>query len=339
MNFFKKQWNKGLSGVFTLQSPSGELAAALAAVPLQPKFIAGFVSPHVEIEAVAQTIRNRFPGVPVMLCSTAGELCSSGGGVYCPTEQSWDRVVLQCFDESLIAQVKIAAVPLGSEDLRRGKSDVSTGERVARITRQIESLQVDMQIDHRNTLAYVLIDGLSSSESFFMEALYDSGRFPCLFVGGSAGGKLDFQHTWIHDGQKKLENHALVAFLKVAEGVRFGVFKSQNFEVTPTVFHVIRASLSERHVSHVIARTGRVVPFIEALCENLQCSATTWKRNWVSIRSPFASARGFSSARYPVSTTKPAAFTSSATLRPAKSSCSFAARVSSTAPNAISASS
>ena len=274
MSIFKKPWNRNLTGVFTLESRSGELGEKLGALPLHPSFIAGFVSPHVEIDAVAQTIRNRFPGAPVMLCSTAGELCSSGGGVYCPTEQSWDRVVLQCFDESLIARAKIVAVPLGSEDLRRGKSDVSTGERVARITRHIENLQVDMEIDHRNTLAYVLIDGLSSSESFFMEALYDSGRFPCLFVGGSAGGKLDFQHTWIHDGQKKLENHALVAFLKVPEGVRFGVFKSQNFEVTPTVFHVIRASLTERYVSHVIARTGRVVPFIEALCESLHCSAS-----------------------------------------------------------------
>lgn len=118
-----------------------------------------------------------------MLCTTAGELCSSGSGVYCPTEQGWDRVVLQSFDESLIAQVEFVAIPLGSEDLRRGESDVSTGERVARITRQIESLQVDMAIDHRNTLAYVLIDGLSSSESFFMEALYDSGRFRYRHIG------------------------------------------------------------------------------------------------------------------------------------------------------------
>jgi len=40
-------------------------------------------------------------------------------------------------------------------------------------------------------------------------------------------------------------------------------------ELTPTVFQVIRASLSNRYVSHVIAQTGRVIPFIDALCENL----------------------------------------------------------------------
>ena len=77
-----------------------------------------------------------------------------------------------------------------------------------------------MEIDHRDTLAYAMIDGLSSSESFFMEALYESGHFPCLFVGGSAGGKFDFKNTWLHDGRKRLENQALVAFLKTAPGVQ-----------------------------------------------------------------------------------------------------------------------
>ncbi len=270
--FFGKLGQKRSTGVFTLQSRAGDLGGALAAVTLKPVFIAGFVSPHVDIDAVANAIRSRFPDVPLMLSSTAGELCATDGNVYCPTGQTWDRVVLQCFDASLIAQVKIVAVPLGSDDLRRGKSEVPTEERIARIARHIDGLQVDMDIDHRNTLAYVLIDGLSSSESFFMEALYDSGRFPCLFVGGSAGGKLDFEHTWIHDGQRRLESHALVAFLKVPDGVRFGVFKSQNFEVTPTVFHVIRASLSNRYVSHVIDSTGRLEPFITALCGALQCA-------------------------------------------------------------------
>lgn len=272
MNLFKKTWKKELAGVLTLQARASELDAALSGLSIQPRIIIGFVSPHIEIDSIAQTVRGRFPGTPVMLCSTAGELCSSDNSIYCPTGQSWDHVVLQLFDESLIEQVKIVAIPLGSEDLRRGKEELATNERVARITRHLENLHVDMEIDHRNTLAYVLVDGLSSSESFFMEALYDSGRFPCLFVGGSAGGKFDFKNTWIHDGQKKLENHALVAFIKVPNGVRFGVFKSQNFEVTPTSFHVIRASLAKRYVSHVIAKSGRVIPFIDALCENLHCS-------------------------------------------------------------------
>ena len=60
---------------------------------------------------------------------------------------------------------------LGCEDIRAGRVDAPVKERIARIARNIQALQVPMEIDHRDTLACVLFDGLSASESFFMEAL------------------------------------------------------------------------------------------------------------------------------------------------------------------------
>ena len=272
MKFFDRFHSAAKIGVHTLESTSSGLNAALSELPPKATFILGFVSPHIDIDPVARAVTSRFPGVPVMLCSTAGELCATDGNIYCSTGEKWDRIVLQCFDDSLIERAQVVAVPLGSEDLRRGNTDTPVKDRIARIARSIDSLNVDLDIDYRDTLACVMIDGLSSSESFFMEALYDSGRFPCLFVGGSAGGKFDFRNTWIHDGKRKLENHALIAFLKVPKGIRFGVFKSQNFETTSTSFHVIQASLVNRYISHVINDAGRVVPFIEALCDRLQCT-------------------------------------------------------------------
>lgn len=271
MGLFTNRWAGEKNGVCTVQTSVSDLPASLSRLTVKPCFIVGFVSPHVDIDSVASTIRKSLPGIPMMLCSSAGELCSATAGLYCPTGHSWDRVVLQCFDSSLISGVRLAAIPLGSDDLRQGKVSNGVEERVTRIARQIASTRVDMEIDHRDTLAYVMIDGLSFSESFFMEGLYESGSFPCLFVGGSAGGKFDFKNTWLHDGQKRLENHALVAFLKMADGVRFGVFKSQNFQETPTKFHVIRASLVQRYVSQVINTSGRLVGFVDALCQSLNC--------------------------------------------------------------------
>lgn len=271
MNLFNLFKTTEKSGVQTIETSYADLAGSLSGVTVKATFILAYASPHIEINAVASAIAGRFPGVPLMLCSTAGELCSSGNNLYCRTGDAWDRIVLQCFDDSLIERAQIVSVPLGSEDLRQGRTDISIKDRVARITRSIENLKVDFDIDYRNTLACVMIDGLSSSESFFMEALYESGRFPCFFVGGSAGGKFDFRNTWIHDGQRKLENHAIFAFLKIAKGIRFGIFKSQNFEPTQTSFHVIRASLAQRYISHVINESGHVVPFIDALCARMQC--------------------------------------------------------------------
>ncbi|TYC55957.1 chemotaxis protein [Zoogloea oleivorans] len=272
MNLFKKLRGASAPGVVTLQCRASEVGQTLASASISPTFVSGYVSPHVDIEPVARAVTARFPGVPLMLCSTAGELCASDESLYCRTGDSWDRVVLQCFDATLIARSQIVAIPLGSEDMRRGNSEVSVKERVARIARNIQSARVEVDIDYRDTLAYIMFDGLSASESFFMEALYDSGRFPCLFVGGSAGGKFDFKNTWIHDGTRKLENHALIAFLKVAKGTRFGVLKSQNFVPDGPHFPVIGASLEQRYVSQVIDADGRIVPFVDALCAHFRCA-------------------------------------------------------------------
>ncbi len=273
MRLFNKLRGKSAAGVITLQCRAAEVESVLAAAAIAPTLVCGYVSPHVDIDTVARAVTARFPGVPTMVCSTAGELCGGDDGtLYCRTGESWDRVVLQCFDASLVARAQVVAVPLGCEDLRRGKVEKSAKDRVAGLVRSIQSLHVDIDIDHRDTFAYVLFDGLSASESFFMEALYESGKFPCLFVGGSAGGKFDFRNTWIHDGSRKLENHALVAFLKIARGTRFGVLKSQNFEPDGPSFPVIGASPEQRFVTQVIDTDGRIVSFIDALCAHFRCA-------------------------------------------------------------------
>ena len=189
--------------VATLSASEAGLAARLATVAFAPSLVCAYVSPHLDIARIAKLLTDRFADAPIMISTTAGELCARPSGLYCPADGQWDNVVVQCFGPSLVRRAQIAAVPLGSEDLRRGQVQVSLQERIDRISRSLKNLSVQMEIDHRNTLAYVLLDGLSASESFFMEALYSSGRFPCLFVGGSSAGKLDFAHSWLHDGQRK----------------------------------------------------------------------------------------------------------------------------------------
>ena len=273
MRFFKfvRKQRAGV-GAGAFQCSTGNLQGELEKVRISPTFISAYASPHVDFDQVARVLASRFPGVPMMICSTAGELLANAEGLYCPTGNRWDRVAVICFDSSVIEKAEVVSVPLGCEDLRRGSVDIPLSGRIDRIGKAIAGLKVNMNIDPRDTLAYVLFDGLSASESFFLEALYNSGRFPCLFVGGSAGGTFDFRNTWLHDGRRKYENHALIAFLKTAPGVRFGVFKSQNFEQAGTSFQVLSASPEQRYVSQVIDRNGRISTLVDALCENLNCS-------------------------------------------------------------------
>ena len=268
---FGKKRHAG-AGAIAFQSTAAGLTVELEKVRIVPTFVSAYVSPHIDIDQVSRALAARFPGIPMMICSTAGELHAIGDRLYCPTGNRWDRVVVQCFDASVIAEAEIVSVPLGCEDLRRGSVGISVKDRVDRISRAISGLKVNMEIDYRNTMAYVLFDGLSASESFFMEGLYDSGRFPCLFVGGSAGGTFDFRNTWLHDGRKKYENHALIAFIKTPPSIRFGVLKSQNFEPAGSSFHVLSASVEQRYVSQVIDVQGRISTLSEALCETLSCS-------------------------------------------------------------------
>ncbi|MEZ0245835.1 MAG: methyl-accepting chemotaxis protein [Methylophilaceae bacterium] len=261
-----------ITGVYTLQSASRDLGDQLGSLRCKPAFISGYVSPGIDIERVASIIATHFAGIPTVLTSTAGELCGDGSSLYCDGSDPRDRVVLQLFDRSLIGNAEIVTIPLASEDLRAGEPKLDYEERLERLRHNIRAVGTQMEIDYHDTFAYILFDGLSNSESFFMEALYDTGRFPCLFVGASAGGKLDFSGTWLHDGKHKLTNHAVIVFLKMAPGIRFGVFKSQNFEPAGASYQVFSASVERRQVRQVINAHGRVVSLLDALCETLACS-------------------------------------------------------------------
>lgn len=261
-------------GIQNLACSLAQLDSQLAGLRIKPVFITGYVSPHIDLDRAASTIRQQFPHAAISLCTSAGELCSQSNQLYCDTGNAWDRVVLQCFDASVIQAVEVLQIPLESQDIRGQGQRLSMKDRIERLTQTIKRQSLSLSVDYRDTVALILFDGLSASESFFLEALYESGRFPCLFVGGSAGGKFDFQTTRLHNGRNCVENHAQVAFLKCAPNVRFGVFKSQNFEPTPLNFNVLSASLEERYISQVVDNRGNIKSMVQLLCEFFSCTPT-----------------------------------------------------------------
>ncbi|MBP2300069.1 methyl-accepting chemotaxis protein [Azospirillum picis] len=258
--------------------PAGRLdAAALGGLGFAagaPALVVGFVSPHTDFAAVARKVRDALPaGTPVVLVSTAGELCAAADRpLYREAGDRWDSVVLQSFSPRLFAGVSIHAIPLHCEDLRAGRADGTVAARVEAIRGELDRIRVPFAIDSHDTVALTFVDGLSASESWLMEAIYRSGHFPCLFIGGSAGGTLDFRNTWLFDGQRVMQNTALAIFLKVAPGFRYGVFKSQNFRPTQTRFAVVDADPMRRIVRSVIDRDSfEAVGFIDALAGTLRC--------------------------------------------------------------------
>jgi methyl-accepting chemotaxis protein len=233
-----------------------------------------FISPHADFAEVTQRLTELGGGTPIVAATTAGELCSqSDSQLYLDTPDGWRTVVVQIFSPRLIEQVDIFSVPLHCRDIRGMATTVlDHDERVDTIAADLAKIIPSFRIDARDCFALSLIDGLSKSENYFMEAIYRSARFPCMFVGGSAGGKLDFLKTYLYDGAHVLENHAVVVFVKLAPGQRYGLFKSQNFRRLDRSFIVVEADVNQRTVQSVFDKsTGTVCSFIEALCRLFDC--------------------------------------------------------------------
>jgi hypothetical protein len=239
-----------------------------------PALVIAYVSPHVGFSRICQDIRSRFDrDVCVVAVTTAGELRSKGDGtsdpVYLPSGGTWNTVVLQSLSRELVQAVHPATIDLGSADFRAGQGELKTESQIRSISRQLAATRAPFPIDARNTLALTFFDGLSVSENTFMEAVYQSNAFPCVFFGGSAGGKFDFKNTFVFDGKETRENVAVVLFLKLAPGRAFAVLKSDAYEpLAGTDFLVLESNPGKRTVS-TVAVNGRGTPqdIITALSE------------------------------------------------------------------------
>src|ERR1700722_17384903 len=193
---------------------------------IQAALAVAFVSPHNDFSRVTSALQKLAGTPPMVAVSTAGELCSaSSGSVYKPTGTSWSSVVIQIFPADLLESISIHGVPLHNEDIRKGAPSMAHEARIDAIARSLSSIRIPFAVDVRDTIAFALGDGVSACESYFMVAVYRTGKFPCAFVGGSAGGKLDFKNTYLFDGRKILENHALIVFMKLAPGRSYSVLK------------------------------------------------------------------------------------------------------------------
>jgi len=233
-----------------------------------------FLSPDLDFAQTVQKLSLLAGNTPLVAVSTAGELCEvSGGSLYRSMEAKRANIVVQIFSPTLFSAVSIQTVPLHNEDIRRGAPSLDRDVRIDRIAQSLSQIRLPFQLDARDSLALTFLDGLSGCENYFMEAVYRSSRFPCLFVGGSAGGTFDFRNVYLFDGKRVVENHAISIFLKLAPGKHYGVLKSQNFRKTNKSFVILDADPDRRFVAATIdPETSEVSTIVEAVCKALNCA-------------------------------------------------------------------
>ncbi|MCX8999019.1 methyl-accepting chemotaxis protein [Rhizobiaceae bacterium BDR2-2] len=240
------------------------------------RLVFAYVSPHVDFRRAMEQLKRLCGSAPLIATTTAGELCATGtasdGPLYCRADGSWDNIVLQVFGPDLFDAVSFHTVPLANEDIRAGRPSKPQARRVAEIARNLSGVRPPFEIRSDDTLAFALVDGLSSSENYFMEAIYEAAQFPCIVIGGSSGGKLDFRESYLFDNGRILENHAILIFVKMRPDMRFGIFKTQNFSETGKSLVIMEATAEIRQVRSVVnVDTIEIVPVIDALCRMMNC--------------------------------------------------------------------
>jgi hypothetical protein len=243
-----------------------------------PALVIAYASPHIDFHQLCKDAGAALPrGTPLIAVTTAGEIRSAGEGraapVYLPTGDSWDTVVLQSFSRDLIASLHVMTIDLGSASLRAGSAPLDHEAQIASMRVQFGSSIPPFAISAQDTVALTFFDGLSMSENTFMEAIYRSGLFPCVFFGGSAGGKFDFRNTYVFDGRRVLENAAVTTFLKLAPGKAFSILKCDAYQpVGGEDYLVIESDMGKRTVSMVAAGQKQEPRNILAvLAERLGC--------------------------------------------------------------------
>lgn len=246
------------------------------------KLVLGFVSPHIDFDFISKKIKSLFSNeTKVILTTTAGELCTFSmeqkrDYLYNDASATWDNIVLQIFSDEIIENLEILTIPLHSQNIT--SQTISHKERIEKIKNEINKKQIPFKINHESCYALTFVDGLSASESFLTEAIYESGKLPCLIIGGSAGGKFDFKDTFLFNGEQILRHNAIIVLTKLKQNIKYGVFKSQSCEKTDLSFLIAQSNMLNRSVQSVLnSRGNRIVNFVDALCHHLNCSLENLK--------------------------------------------------------------
>lgn len=195
-----------------------------------PEMVFAFYSSQHDGGSVASALAERFPGAPIVGCSTAGEhldgrhqrnsLVVSG---LCDTGVDW---VVESVD--------------GLADF-----DDERGDALARTLFERHGADPET-IDPDEFVALLFVDGLCRVEERISSALAD-GLAGVALVGGSAGDDLAFERTTVLHNGTAAEGRATVVLAR-SRGTKFHVVKHQHFTTTPAMLAVTRADPAQRRV-------------------------------------------------------------------------------------------
>ena len=194
-----------------------------------------FCSPRYDLNTVAAEMQRLFGDVPVVGCTTAGEIGNRG--------YADDSIVGASFPADRFAAVCRQYGPLEAfvdTEARKAGEDL-----LIRLQRLHPSAGAD------NTFAFLMVDGLSMREEAVTEG-FQSALAPIPLIGGSAGDGLNFDNTWVYcDGSFHANSAVLVL---VSSDAPFRPLMAQHFQAGEERIVVTAADTARRIVHEIDGR-------------------------------------------------------------------------------------
>jgi hypothetical protein len=195
-----------------------------------------FASPSYDRDALAEAIRRRLPGTPVIGCTTAGEITSEG------------------YRENTLTGVSLCGADYRAsirliEDLDRFRMEAGNFV-VQDLFADLGLAPLSARAIPHQVFAMLLIDGMSRQEEVVVSSI---SRFldPVPLFGGSAGDGLDFGTTWVFADGAFHTNAAVLALIET--DCPFSVFKLDHFRPTDKKMVVTEADPVRRLVTEINA--------------------------------------------------------------------------------------
>jgi len=219
------------------QTSLTDAAAAVQAFHAEIKqpdmgLVAFFCSRHHDLDAIAHHMASQFGDVPVVGCTTAGEIGPHGYAEHSLSGFSLSQgaftSVIGCID------------PVQTFDLADGQALIGT------LQERLRAMAPEAQ--QSNTFALMLIDGLSMREEQVTRTLQSAlGRI--RLIGGSAGDGMDFERTSVYFNGFFAADRAVI--LMVSTCLPFQTFKIQHFAPTERRLVVTQADSEQRVVQEI----------------------------------------------------------------------------------------
>ncbi len=191
-----------------------------------------FAGPGLDRDELARAAQAAFGAVPVIGCTTAGEIAPGGYA-----ENSLLAVGLPA--------AHFAAHPLLIEGLDQIGRDALTGQVI-----RARQMLADREPHWAPEFAFLMVDGLSLREDD-LAGILAAGLGPVPLFGGSAGDGLRFGRTVVFHQARALENAAVLALVR--SDCRARVFKLDHLRPTARRMVVTSADPARRVVQRINA--------------------------------------------------------------------------------------